>query len=456
MTIYFSIGITLSYKCEHLEKLEDKRYGAFEYESVLRCRVHLPSEGEIGMEPADNKSYNYLMLSLGYSRGSLKNQFVKNLFNQFPETSIFFVENTKFPDLNNETFPHGSPENLTYLLLRKADIKHLKNDTFAGLSHLEILDLSENHISVVDENAFNKLEFLKFLYLNMNNIKEFHDTTFDYLRSLEILGAGRNKIEELSNLKFTNSTNIKFLDFSSNQIEVLMPKKLFSDLTNLKKVDLFGNKISLISEDLLKLFSNLTLLDLSNNDCVNQLFEYRKIPKNPTLLLKTILFPLCSYNINFEPEETDSKLQFWWILIGIPVIVLTVVAIGIIISKLLIWIKKRKISSQNQEAETENILAETAIEYTCNTSLHGIQYLGYKKGYRFEKCFWILIFLVVIGLTSRFIYESYIKWQTDLIFIGFDKKVICLIFYKHIEEFNALFSGDSYMGSAFPSHHNLS
>lgn len=361
--ISFYFGVVFSIQCKHLNKLEDDRYGAFQYQNVRNCSEILKGTQDIEAEQDhQNKSYDYLMLHLSaqHPNAIVTNRYIKALFENYPETSIFVVQHAKFPELNNETFPIGSQSNLTYLLFRKNGLRHLKNSTFAGLSRLVILDLSENEISFIDENAFDKLEFLKFLYLNVNNIGKFEGKTFLHLKSLEILGAGRNKIEELQDGIFNNLEAIEHLDFKSNQIEEFQDGVLPKNLLNLTKINLWGNKIRHISKTLLPILARLTYLDLSNNDCVNQLFEYSDPPKDSKLLLETILFPLCcTNNFDFEHEKPVSRQQFWKILIGIPVLVISVVILGILVTKCIIRIWKP------------------------NSPESGVQYLGY--AHWFEK-----------------------------------------------------------------------
>jgi Leucine-rich repeat (LRR) protein len=110
-----------------------------------------------------------------------------------------------------------------------------------AMAAIEVLDLSNQHLSEIPENAFLGLISVKTLYLYCNDLTKLTDTSFAGLTSLEHLNLSWNKIETLG-------------------------AKTFQSLPKLRKLFLLENRLEFLSED--------AFLGLSS-------FEYLEISKNP-------------------------------------------------------------------------------------------------------------------------------------------------------------------------------
>jgi hypothetical protein len=123
-----------------------------------------------------------------------------------------------------------------------------------------------------------------------------------------------------------------------------------------------------ISRESIKSFTKVKKLDLSNNVCVNQLFEYIAVPKRPGLLLDAILFPKCDENWKKDDIE-DSTDVFVVMLVGA-----TAIIIIILVSCLIAALVQKENGHQKIEEDTR--LRDLIKEYLGDSTIHGIRYLG--------------------------------------------------------------------------------
>ena len=165
-----------------------------------------------------------------------------------------------------------------YLDLENSGITELKSGDFQGLSRLGSLKLSRNSLSELPDGVFDDLGDLDVLYLDINHLSELPDDVFDDLTNLGYLNLGNNGLGELpagvfdnlSNLVYLylgfrwehnipdatvypentlddlpagalgNLSKLRILSISDNNLSVL-PKGVFTGLTDLVQVNLIGN-----------------------------------------------------------------------------------------------------------------------------------------------------------------------------------------------------------------------
>lgn len=179
---------------------------------------------------------------------------------------------------------------LEYLYLDYNNIEILQRNTFLGLIHLIYLDLRNNQISIVEENAFTDLENLEKLYLDDNKIKTLDgdalskfvriDTmslSFNLLESinvniftdyyyLKVLWLDNNNFKQIPNELLKNAKYLLQLDISSNPLETISSKTLTSDYLGI--LDAKNSSLSTINNLFINL-PNLQELDVSNNNLTN-------------------------------------------------------------------------------------------------------------------------------------------------------------------------------------------
>lgn len=182
--------------------------------------------------------------------------------------TFYGAENLQFLDLSqnqifeieNGTFAHLSK--LKSLKLNQNQIDLLQANIFDGLGSIERLDLSTNLIAVIEDGVFDKLINLKLLELGFNQLTTLPESILDGLPSLSTLFLASNGLQ---NINFLNSTRLKMLDLSYNPLTTL-ESNAFSDVMNLKSLELRGCNLESLEDDQFVEQIHLELLDLSENN----------------------------------------------------------------------------------------------------------------------------------------------------------------------------------------------
>ncbi|XP_041982502.1 uncharacterized protein LOC121735666 [Aricia agestis] len=72
-----------------------------------------------------------------------------------------------------------------------------------------------------------------------------------------------------------------------------------------------------------------------------------------------------------------------------------------------------------QRKSFRTLILEHVTDYSANSSLHGLKYIGEKKRTTIEKLFWILVFVFSLILCSTLIRNIYIKWEERPVIVSF-------------------------------------
>lgn len=145
---------------------------------------------------------------------------------------------SKTADCKNRGFteiPARLPPEIQILQLQNNRIWRINQNAFTATPLLKILDLSNNSISSVALGAFQKLRYLQVLNLTRNLIHYIENKTFSFLPHLKELDLSSNSIIRLPET-FGNSTgNITLLSVKHNKLQK-MERILLESLPNLKVV----------------------------------------------------------------------------------------------------------------------------------------------------------------------------------------------------------------------------
>ena len=132
--------------------------------------------------------------------------------------------------------PKDVPIFATELRLNDNQIQKIRNTgLFKRSKHLVKLDLRNNQIHDIEDEAFNGLNALNDLLLTDNKLKQLRPEMLFGLKNLTTIRIEQNFIEEL-------------------------PNKMFSSLKRLNKIDLSKNNITLIGHDAFTGLKSLTSL----------------------------------------------------------------------------------------------------------------------------------------------------------------------------------------------------
>ena len=90
------------------------------------------------------------------------------------------------------------------------------SELFERFNNIEIFDISNNHISTIEDFYFKNHTYLEQIRLNDNNLKTVHPYIFEGLVYLEILDLARNEIKVIEKSFGYNLPNLVKLNFSQN------------------------------------------------------------------------------------------------------------------------------------------------------------------------------------------------------------------------------------------------
>lgn len=160
-----------------------------------------------------------------------------------------------------------SCKSLTKLTLANNSLAILEQETFDGLTSLEVLDLSGNLLqsSQLQSRLFRDLGSLIELILSRNQVETIDDFLSSFALNLNILRLDHNSLTTIPSKIFNSMTKLKELDLSNNKIHKI-ESNCFKELSSLTHLLLSHNEIDSLDEDAFKENSNLLVLDLSKNN----------------------------------------------------------------------------------------------------------------------------------------------------------------------------------------------
>ena len=147
------------------------------------------------------------------------------------------------------------PNSLIYLSLHRCSLHNLPRSTFDGLIHLQMLNISNNNISVFHNGVFHDLTSLLVLQIDGNVLTTLNMSVFQRLKSLQYLHLSGNYLHDIDG-KISDLPSLREIDLTDN-IFTVVRTKLFRDSPMLTLIYLDSNNISKIESGA---FFNLTSL----------------------------------------------------------------------------------------------------------------------------------------------------------------------------------------------------
>ncbi|NWW09665.1 TLR4 protein, partial [Oreocharis arfaki] len=172
--------------------------------------------------------------------------------------------------LNISGVPDGVPNTTQNLDLSFSNLKSLGSNYFASVPELQLLDLSRCHLHTIEDNSFMDLQRLSTLILTANSLQYLGKAAFYGLTSLKKLVLVETNRTSLSELPIGYLHTLQELNLGHNSITSLKLPEYFANMTSLRHLSFFSNKITSISRGDLDALRegnrlNLTLVLSLNN-----------------------------------------------------------------------------------------------------------------------------------------------------------------------------------------------
>lgn len=208
--------------------------------------------------------------SVNLSRNQIQN-LPRNVFDDLTELSELNLSFNKIDDFskNPEIFDHL--RQLQVLDLSNNSITIIVRQLFSGLQNLRVINLAANQLYVLPYHVFEQLQSIEVIDLSHNRIVSVENSFFLHNINLKTLNLRYNKIHKVDDNSFYGLRELKNLDLSFNDMWNIR-QNAFDTLDNLENLNLDHNRIDLLSENLFLSLKKLKSLDLSDNNI--QLLPY--------------------------------------------------------------------------------------------------------------------------------------------------------------------------------------
>ncbi|KAM9578855.1 toll-like receptor 3 isoform 1-T1 [Guaruba guarouba] len=199
----------------------------------------------------------------------------KKLCTELSNTAIqnLSLSRVKLSYIDKSTFQGLHRTNLTVLNLSQNSLSMIEDDSFQWFSSLQYLDLTHNNFHV-SSRLFYGLSSLKHLNLINSVNGKIEDFSFHWLHHLEYLLMDNNNFAGITPNMFTGLNNLKYLSLCNCNINLQrITNKTFSSLANssLQVLNLTKTRISAIESGAFSSLGHLKILDLGLNEISQEL-----------------------------------------------------------------------------------------------------------------------------------------------------------------------------------------
>ncbi|XP_057654506.1 toll-like receptor 7 [Diorhabda carinulata] len=224
----------------------------------------------------------------------------EGLFAGTPELKEIHIQNNLLYSLAKGIFHRLEQLLVLNLSGNQLTSNHIDAGTFTGLIRLIILNLSHNALTRIDGRTFKDLFFLQILDLRNNSIGFIEDNAFLPLYNLHTLNLAENRLNTIGLQLFNGLFVLSKLTLNNNLI-VSIDSSAFLNCSALKELDLSSNALSEVP-DAIQDLSFLKTLDLGENQIshfkngsfknLNQLTGLRMIDNNVGNLTRGMFWDL--------------------------------------------------------------------------------------------------------------------------------------------------------------------
>ncbi|XP_067641986.1 uncharacterized protein [Eurosta solidaginis] len=187
-------------------------------------------------------------------------------FNKLKNLRVLDLSSNPLMQLTKDIFMDELP--LTHLNLRNTSLRKIELHTFQSLQNLNELNIEDNQLNPADIQKLD-VPSLRSLYLSNNDFSQARvggimAGMFDKMRSLQLLTMANCSLESIPDEIFTKNTNLVKLDLCDNRLSV-MNRNIFNGLNVFKELKLCNNHLSEFPHIALYNLSTLEMLDISRN-----------------------------------------------------------------------------------------------------------------------------------------------------------------------------------------------
>ncbi|NXG57041.1 TLR3 protein, partial [Hemiprocne comata] len=240
----------------------------------------------------------------------------KKLCTELSNTAIqnLSLSHVKLSSIGKSTFQGLQGTNLTVLNLSQNSLSMIEDDSFQWLSSLQYLSLKHNNIHV-SSRLFYGLSSLKHLDLMNSVTGKIEDFSFHWLYQLEHLIMDNNNFPGITDNMFTGLNKLQYLSLCNCNINLQrITNKTFSSLANssLQVLNLTKTRISTIESGAFSSLSDLKVLDLGLNEISQELtgHEFKGLNNIQVIYLSyNKKLTLQSESFNFVPSLRKLMLR---------------------------------------------------------------------------------------------------------------------------------------------------
>lgn len=194
-------------------------------------------------------------------------------------------ENTRIMEIHGTHQRGKSNNDITELSILNQNVPHFPLGFGKFMKNLKKIFVKNSMLTAVDENDFESMNQLMQLTLSENEIQVVSEEAFQKVKaSIEVIDLSGNKITQLEEKTFKNLMKLKVLKMNGNKIEKLS-SNLFIDNVNLEEVFLNKNVLKSIGPYIMNSLRKLRIADFTENTCIDQKFPEMQLQ---TLKLKIL------------------------------------------------------------------------------------------------------------------------------------------------------------------------
>lgn len=201
----------------------------------------------------DTMSIDIRHMPVGYITESLFSRFAGHL-------KALFCHDCQLSDVADDAF--SGFDSLQFLSLDNNNLTKLNAAWLKNLHSLIGLNLAENKIKDIEDNAFTALETL---ILESNNLTTIRREWFTNPASVVWLHLDNNEISHFPNYTFSEFTDLRILGLKHNNLTEFKAKWFGDTMGHLERLGIEDNNIRDFEDDLFNKAASLKRLDISHN-----------------------------------------------------------------------------------------------------------------------------------------------------------------------------------------------